>query len=72
METKKIFIAVILIMILGLFVTATTGTNNFEAPSTKENIEESLEVEEWMNQPFYDSLDEPLELEDWMTKPFIQ
>ena len=63
MKTRNLLIGIILVMILGLFVSGT--------PSTRETfVEEELVVEDWMTHSFDTLNEEPLELEDWMTKPF--
>jgi len=62
---RKFLIVPILIVIIGLFVSAN--------PSGKHRrvFERPIQVEEWMTQPFAESIEEPLEVEEWMTKPFI-
>ena len=42
------------------------------APEIKNHriYEPRIEVEEWMTEPFVDSMEEPLEVEDWMCEPF--
>ena len=62
MKTKHLFIAIVLIFILGLFASLTKTTEYV--------IEDRIEVEEWTTTPFVDSVEEPLEVEEWMTKPF--
>ena len=58
---------------LGILLIATLALsiNKPESPAVESVIvEESIEVEEWMTEPFCDTMEEPLELEEWMTKPF--
>ena len=57
----------ILIIVLIAFITTSF---NPVTDAIHYNMEESIEVEDWMTMPFIDSLEEPLVLEDWMTKPF--
>jgi len=57
----------ILIIVLIAFITTSF---NPVTDAINYNMEESIEVEDWMTMPFIDSLEEPLVLEDWMTKPF--
>ena len=61
MKAKQLLISIGLVMILGLFVTAS-------------NLEEAIEVEQWMTQPFMNEEsvlnEDTLEVEAWMTRPF--
>jgi hypothetical protein len=65
MKKKYLFITVTLFFILGLFASSTKTVK-----TTDYVIEENIEVEEWMTEPFSGFIEEPLELEEWMTKPF--
>jgi len=57
----------ILIIVLVAFITTSF---NPVTDAINYNVEESIEVEDWMTEPFIDSVEQPLVLEDWMTKPF--
>lgn len=59
---KRILILMLLVFSSVLFL----STVNIKEAS----YEAELEVEEWMTEPFVESMEDPLVLEDWMTKPF--
>jgi len=69
MKTRNLLIAIVLIMILGLFVSGTHSKRThdviFEAP---------IELEDWMTQPFDTNeylAEGDIAIEDWMTEPFV-
>lgn len=69
MKTKKLLIAILIIIILGFFNIAVSTNVITEG----EVIEEELVLEDWMKEVFISEdtfMEEPLEVEDWMTKPF--
>lgn len=65
MKNLKRYLIITITAIAIMILTLGTVTD-FHRP-----YERPIEIQEWMTQPFFDSLDEPLVIEDWMTKPFI-
>jgi len=62
MKLKNLIIILISVIMLGLFLSGTTEK------TTNVIYEESVEIENWMTQPFFE---EPVKIENWMSQPFI-
>ena len=59
----------ILLIVLAAFLTVSFSV--MRGGRHHRSIDSPVMIEEWMTQPFLDTIEETLVVEDWMTRPFI-
>ena len=71
-NARHLFLTILAILILGFINVSVSNTH----PTYERVIEEPIQRESWMTQPFFVDdtallVEEPIEMETWMTKPFV-